>query len=71
MRRLLSREFACALAGALDELSPEHRAVFVLKVDEGLRYDEIAQTLGISRGTVMSRLFRARAQLKKMLEDYR
>ena len=71
MRRLLSSEFACALSGALDELSPEHRAVFLLKVDEGLRYDEIAETLGVSRGTVMSRLFRARARLKTMLEDYR
>ena len=71
MRRLLSSEFACALSGALDTLSPEHRAVFLLKVDEGLRYDEIAETLGISRGTVMSRLFRARARLKTMLEDYR
>ena len=71
MRRLLSSELACALSGALDKLSPEHRAVFLLKVDEGLRYDEIAETLGISRGTVMSRLFRARARLKTLLEDYR
>ncbi len=71
MRRLLSSEFACALSGALDKLSPEHRAVFLLKVDEGLRYDEIAETLSISRGTVMSRLFRARSRLKTLLEDYR
>lgn len=71
MRRLASNEFARALAGALEKLSPEHRAVLTLKVDEGLRYDEIAETLGISRGTVMSRLFRARAHLKTMLEDYR
>jgi len=42
-----------------------------LKVDEGLRYDEIAETLSISRGTVMSRLFRARSRLKTLLEDYR
>lgn len=71
MRRLLSNELTRALAAALEKLTPEHRAVFQLKVDEGLRYDEIAETLGISRGTVMSRLFRARAQLKTMLEDYR
>ena len=71
MRQLLSSEFACALSSALDELSPEHRAVFLLKVDEGLRYDEIAETLNISRGTVMSRLFRARSRLKALLEDYR
>jgi len=71
MRRLLSREFAGALAGALEKLSPEHRAVLSLKVDEGLPYDEIAETLGITRGTVRSRLFRARARLKELLEDFR
>ena len=71
MRRLLSSEFQSALSSALDKLSPEHRAVFLLKVDEGLRYDEIAETLSISRGTVMSRLFRARSRLKTLLEDYR
>lgn len=71
VRRLLSNELVRALADAIEKLTPAHRAVLTLKVDEGLRYDEIAETLGISRGTVMSRLFRARAQLKTMLEDYR
>lgn len=71
LRRLQTSEFACALRGALEKLSPEHRAVFLLKVDEGLKYDEIAVALEISRGTVMSRLFRARSHLKTMLEDYR
>ena len=37
---------------------------------KGMRYEEIATTLGISRGTVMSRLFRARGKLKTLLEDY-
>ena len=71
LRNLLSSDFASALARAVSKLTPEHRAVFLLKVDEGLRYDEIAEALDISRGTVMSRLFRARAHLKKLLEDYR
>ena len=69
-RILMSSEFAAALAKALEKLSPDHRSVFMLKVDEGMRYEEIATTLGISRGTVMSRLFRARTKLKNMLEDY-
>ena len=69
-RSLLSAEFASALGKALEKLSPEHRVIFILKVDEGMRYEEIATTLGISRGTVMSRLFRARAKLKNLLEDY-
>lgn len=70
LRSLLSGDFARALSNALDELSPDHRVVFVLKVDEGMRYDDIAKILGISRGTVMSRLFRARAKLKAKLVDY-
>lgn len=70
MRRLQTKEFARAFARALERLSPDHRAVLVLKVDEGMRYEEIAATLGISTGTVMSRLFRARARLKSMLEAY-
>ena len=71
LRNLISSEFTKALSEALLKLTPDHRAVLMLKVDEGMRYDEIAETLGISRGTVMSRLFRARAHLKKLLEDYR
>ena len=70
-RSLVSNEFKTALAAAVGKLSPDHRAVLMLKVDEGMRYDDIAATLGISRGTVMSRLFRARAHLKKLLEEYR
>ena len=45
---------------ALAKLSPEHRAVVVLKELEGLQYHEIAEVLNISIGTVMSRLFYAR-----------
>ena len=71
LRNLLSSEFTHAISAALLKLTPEHRAVLMLKVDEGMRYDEIAETLGISRGTVMSRLFRARAHLTKLLEEYR
>ncbi len=70
VRSLMSAELAAALGRALERLSPDHRAVLMLKVDEGMRYEEIATTLGISRGTVMSRLFRARGKLKTLLEDY-
>ncbi|HEY7698378.1 MAG TPA: sigma factor-like helix-turn-helix DNA-binding protein, partial [Vicinamibacteria bacterium] len=41
--------------------------VFLLKVVEEMRYEEIAKLLGISEGTVMSRLSRARGRLKGML----
>lgn len=71
LRRLASRELEEALGRAVDRLKPDHRAVFLLKVDEDMPYDEIAEALSISRGTVMSRLHRARAELKKMLKGFR
>lgn len=70
LRSLLSSEFARALGDAVEKLPPEQKAVFVLRVNEEMRYEEIAETLGISSGTVMSRLFRARAKLKERLRDY-
>jgi RNA polymerase sigma-70 factor (ECF subfamily) len=54
---------------AFSALSPEHRAVIVLKELEDLTYEEIAEHLGCSRGTVMSRLFYARKKLQNLLRD--
>ena len=52
---------------ALAQLSPEHRAVIVLKEIEDLQYQEIAEILNLSIGTVMSRLFYGRKQLQSIL----
>ena len=52
---------------ALAKLSPEHRAVVVLKELEDLQYHEIAEVLNLSMGTVMSRLFHGRKKLQAML----
>jgi RNA polymerase sigma-70 factor, ECF subfamily len=52
---------------ALAKLSPEHRAVVVLKELEDLQYHEIAEVLNLSIGTVMSRLFYARKKLQSLL----
>ena len=52
---------------ALAQLSPEHRAVIVLKEIEDLQYQEIAEVLNVSVGTVMSRLFYARKKLQSIL----
>jgi RNA polymerase sigma-70 factor (ECF subfamily) len=52
---------------ALTQLTPEHRAVIFLKEIEDLQYHEIAEILGISVGTVMSRLFYARKKLQSIL----
>ncbi len=51
----------------LDYLSPEHRAVVVLKDIEGFSQEEIADVLDVSVGTVKSRLSRARARLRDLL----
>ena len=53
---------------ALARLSPEQRAVVVLKEVEGLQYHEISALLDLSMGTVMSRLFCARKKLQFMLQ---
>ena len=53
---------------ALAQLSPEHRVVIVLKVMEDLQYQEIAKTLNVSVGTVMSRLFYGRKKLQSILK---
>lgn len=57
------RELQCAVAS----LSPDQREILVLVSLEGLRYQEVAEILGIPEGTVMSRLSRARNQLRTTL----
>ena len=54
---------------AVCALPPERRVAVALFYYEGLRVDEIARLLRVPQGTVKSRLSRARAQLKEMLQD--
>jgi len=58
-----------AIDAALARLPEAQRQTFVLHVDGGLTYREVAETLKISIGTVMSRLFYARQKLKTLLAD--
>jgi RNA polymerase sigma-70 factor (ECF subfamily) len=58
------------LQQALQQLSEEHRQVLVLREIDGMSYEEIAAVLGVPRGTIESRLFRARGELKKRLKSY-
>jgi RNA polymerase sigma-70 factor, ECF subfamily len=58
------------LQSALQKLSEEHQQVLVLREFEQLSYDEIATALEIPRGTVESRLHRARAELREKLKSY-
>lgn len=68
-RLLISKEKAGILWKALFTLTPEHREIIVLRCFDELSYREISDTLGISQGTVMSRLFYARKALYEELAD--
>jgi RNA polymerase sigma-70 factor (ECF subfamily) len=59
-----------AVQHALNGLAVDHRIVIVLRDIEGLSYEEIAETLHLSLGTVKSRLWRGRLELKKKLASY-
>jgi len=67
---LQSKEEEGAIQLALSRLSKDHRSIIVLRDIEGFSYTEIADVLGVSIGTVKSRLARARADLKKSLMRY-
>ena len=58
------------IAAVVGRLPEEHRTVIVLREMQGMTYEEIAAALGVPRGTVESRLFRARQKLKEILGDY-
>jgi RNA polymerase sigma-70 factor (ECF subfamily) len=64
-----NRELAGQIQKALDKLSDNHRRILVLREVDGLSYEELAELLGISKGTVMSRLFHARQNMQKMLRN--
>ena len=67
--KLEYREIRQRIDHAIAKLSPEHRAVIVMKEIEDLQYNEIAEVLNCSLGTVMSRLFYARKKLQSLLKD--
>lgn len=64
------KEAGSRIKAVLDELSPEHRAVVVLREVDGLNYEEISEATGVPKGTVMSRLHYARKALQKALRDF-
>lgn len=66
----LRKEQGRAIGQVLAALSDEHRAVMVLREVDGLSYDEIARVVGVSKGTVMSRLFYARRKMQEALAEF-
>ncbi len=69
-RQVRMRELQERLNEALQELSEDHRAVVALHDIGGVPHTEIARILGVSEGTVRSRLFYARRILQGLLSDY-
>lgn len=63
------REIAARIQAALDELPPYHRGVIVMREIQGMSYEEMAEAMNVSKGTIMSRLFHARQKLQRALSD--
>jgi len=63
------REFVAKLELAIDKLPPKFKEVFILRVQDNRSYGEIAEALGLTMGTVMSRLSRARSRLRDELAE--
>lgn len=66
---MAEKEVGEILWQGIQELKTDYRVIIVLRDIEGYAYEEIATFLEISVGTVKSRLSRARASLKKILEQ--
>ena len=64
-----TKEQCARLREELERLDPEHREVVVLREFQDLSYEEIAEVVGVPVGTVRSRLFRARAELRERLVE--
>jgi len=71
IEQLHERELSSAVQKALRELTPDQRAVVLLADIEDRSYQEIADIMACSIGTVRSRLHRARLQLRKMIPRQR
>jgi len=70
LQAVLEGEFKDKVATALEQLPFDQRMVFIMRTSDELSYQEISEQLDISIGTVMSRLARARARLKELLQSY-
>jgi len=66
---LRRKELAARMRTAIDALPSYHKAVILMREVEGLSYEEMADAMQVSKGTIMSRLFHARQKLQKALAD--
>lgn len=70
LKNTADKELGGEIGRALAELSEDHRAVLLLREVDGMSYEEIAASLSIPKGTVMSRLFHARKNLQRRLRPF-
>ena len=66
-----ARELAGYLEDAIGKLRPEYRTAILLRHVEGRPYEEISDIMGVPLGTVKTYIFRARRELRDLLEDRR
>jgi RNA polymerase sigma-70 factor (ECF subfamily) len=66
----IRKEFLKHLLDSLRRLPEDLRTAVILREFSGLNYEEISEVMEIPLGTVRSRIFRARARLREMLEPY-
>jgi RNA polymerase sigma-70 factor (ECF subfamily) len=69
-KQLARKELREKMQLALEKLSDDHRQILLLREVEGMAYEDIAQTLDVATGTVMSRLFHARKNFKQAISRY-
>jgi RNA polymerase sigma-70 factor (ECF subfamily) len=68
----VNREFVARISGGMERLGAKHREILILRNVKNLSYEEISKILGISVGTVKSRIARARESLRSKLgEDFK
>jgi RNA polymerase sigma-70 factor (ECF subfamily) len=68
-RALMDKQIRARIDAALDQLSDNHRTVLIMRELEGLSYEDMANAMGCSKGTIMSRLFHARKNMQRQLAD--
>lgn len=68
-RRATQADLVRGLEAAVSRLRPEYREVVLLRFQEGLAYDEIAEVTGLPLGTVKTHIHRARKELVRLLEE--
>lgn len=66
---LRRKEILAGVEASLEHLSDKHRAVIVMRELQGMSYEEMAQEMKCSKGTIMSRLFHARRNMQRLLTE--